>query len=120
MNRTLVVGEQHTALQTRRQEKHTQEFKQRMKHRNAIEGTQSELVRGHGARHARYRGLAKTKLQNSLLMASDVSERLRQEVAERAYHVCARGATSAPSPVNRPNSSACFTRARIAGAAAFC
>ena len=64
MNRTLVVGEHHTALQTRRQEQHTQEFKQRMKHRNAIEGTQSELVRGHGARHARYRGLAKTKLQN--------------------------------------------------------
>jgi hypothetical protein len=63
-HRTLVVGEHHTALQTRRQEQHTQEFKQRMKHRNAIEGTQSELVRGHGARHARYRGLAKTKLQN--------------------------------------------------------
>ena len=35
-----------------------------MKHRNAIEGTQSELVRAHGLRRARYRGLAKTKLQN--------------------------------------------------------
>ncbi len=63
-HRTLVVGEHHTALQTRRQEQRTQEFKQRMKHRNGIEGTQSELVRGHGLRHARYRGLAKTKLQN--------------------------------------------------------
>ena len=29
-----------------------------------IGGTQSELVRGHDVRHARYRGLAKTKLQN--------------------------------------------------------
>jgi len=35
-----------------------------MKHRNAIEGTQSELVRGHGLRRARYRGLIKVKLQN--------------------------------------------------------
>ena len=35
-----------------------------MKHRNGIEGTQSELVRGHGLRHARYRGLAKVRLQN--------------------------------------------------------
>jgi len=35
-----------------------------MKHRNGIEGTQSELVRAHGLRHARYRGLAKARLQN--------------------------------------------------------
>ena len=63
-HRTLVVGEHHTALQTRRQEQRTEPFKQRMKHRNAIEGTQSELVRGHDMRHARYRGLAKTQLQN--------------------------------------------------------
>jgi hypothetical protein len=35
-----------------------------MKHRNGIEGTQSELVRAHGIRRARYRGLAKARLQN--------------------------------------------------------
>jgi hypothetical protein len=35
-----------------------------------IKGTQSELVRGHGVRHARYRGLAKTKLQNYLAGAA--------------------------------------------------
>jgi len=63
-HRTLVVGEHHTALQARRQEQQTQAFKERMKHRNAIEGTQSELVRAHGLRRARYRGLAKAKLQN--------------------------------------------------------
>lgn len=63
-HRTLVVGEHHTALQARRQEQPTQAFKERMKHRNAIEGTQSELVRAHGLRRARYRGLAKAKLQN--------------------------------------------------------
>jgi IS5 family transposase len=33
---------------------------------SAIEGTQSELVRAHGLRRARYRGLAKARLQNYL------------------------------------------------------
>jgi len=41
-----------------------------MRHRNAIEGTQSELVRAHGLRHARYRGLAKAKLQNYFIAAA--------------------------------------------------
>jgi transposase len=51
--RTLVVGEHHTVLQARRTEQQTHAFKQRLKHRNGIEGTQSELVRGHGLRQAR-------------------------------------------------------------------
>jgi transposase len=56
-HRTLAVGEHHTILQGRRREQKTEPFKQRMKHRNAIEGTQSELVRAHGLRRARYRSL---------------------------------------------------------------
>jgi transposase len=63
-HRTLVVGEHHTILQERRREQQTPPFKERMKHRNAIEGTQSELVRAHGLRRARYWGLAKAQLQN--------------------------------------------------------
>jgi transposase len=63
-HRTLAVGEHHTVLQQRRREQQTDPFKQRMKHRNAIEGTQSELVRAHGLRRARYRGLPKARLQN--------------------------------------------------------
>jgi hypothetical protein len=69
-HRSLVVGEHHTALQARRQEQKTQSFKERMRHRNAIEGTQSELVRAHGLRRARYRGLAKVKLQNYFIGAA--------------------------------------------------
>jgi len=69
-HRTLVVGEHHTMLQARRQEQTTDAFKQRMRHRNAIEGTQSELVRAHGLRRARYRGLAKVKLQNYFIGAA--------------------------------------------------
>jgi hypothetical protein len=79
-HRTLVVGEHHTALQARRQEQETEAFKQRMKHRNAIEGTQSELVRGHGLRQAKYRGLAKVKLQNYFIGAAcNVKRWIRRE-----------------------------------------
>lgn len=63
-HRTLVVGEHYTALQARRVEQQSEAFGQEMKQRNAIEGTQSELVRAHGLRRARYRGLAKVRLQN--------------------------------------------------------
>jgi hypothetical protein len=69
-HRALVVSEQHTILQARRQEQRTPPFVQRMKHRNAIEGTQSELVRAHGLRRARYRGLAKARLQNYFIGAA--------------------------------------------------
>jgi hypothetical protein len=80
-HRTLVVGEHHSALQARRREQQTAEFKQRMKHRNAIEGTQSELVRGHGLRRARYRGLAKVKLQNYFIGAAcNVKRWIRREL----------------------------------------
>ncbi len=63
-HRTLVVGEHHTHLQARRQEQQSEAFLQQLKHRNAIEGTQSELVRAHELRRARYRGLHKVRLQN--------------------------------------------------------
>jgi hypothetical protein len=79
-HRTLVVGEHHTALQARRQEQKTLPFQQRMKHRNAIEGTQSELVRGHGLRRARSRGLGKVKLQNYFIAAAcNVKRWIRRE-----------------------------------------
>jgi len=69
-HRTIVVGQHHTALQARRQEQQGKEFKDKAKARNAIEGTQSELVRGHGLRRARYRGLRKVRLQNYLIGAA--------------------------------------------------
>ena len=69
-HRTVVVGQYHTHLQTRRQEQRTKEFKDKAKARNAIEGTQSEMVRAHGLRRARYRGLLKMRLQNYLIGAA--------------------------------------------------
>jgi hypothetical protein len=95
-HRTLVVGEHHTALQARRQEQQTEAFQQRMKHRNAIEGTQSELVRAHGLRRARYRGLAKVKLQNYFIGAAcNVKRWIRREAWPLRE---AAAVFSAPSP----------------------
>lgn len=99
-HRTLTVGEHHSFLQARRQEQQTEPFKQRMKHRNGIEGTQSELVRGHGLRRARYRGLAKVQLQNYFIAAAcNVKRWLRREAwkLRRAVSVGAAEVASAPA-----------------------
>jgi transposase len=69
-HRSLVVGEHHTELQTRRHEQKSEAFARRMQERNGIEGTQSEMVRAHGLRKARYRGKAKDDLQNQLIGAA--------------------------------------------------
>ena len=63
-HRTVTVTQYHDFLQARRQEQKTEAFEKEQQKRNAIEGTQSELVRGHGLRQARYRGQAKVRLQN--------------------------------------------------------
>ena len=100
-HRTLVVGEHHTALQARRQEQQTGAFKQRMKHRNAIEGTQSELVRAHGLRRARYRGLAKAKLQNYFIGAAcNVKRWIRREIWQLQHAVSAVATEAATAPTN--------------------
>jgi transposase len=69
-HRTLVVGEHFSALQARRKEQKTEAFGERMNERNAIEGTQSEMVRAHGQREARYRGKDKVDLQSQLIGAA--------------------------------------------------
>ena len=69
-HRTVVVGQFHSALQARRVEQQSEAFGEEIKQRNAIEGTQSELVRAHGLRRARYRGLAKVRLQNYFVGAA--------------------------------------------------
>jgi len=108
-HRTVVVGAHHTVLQARRQEQQTDAFKQRMKQRNAIEGTQSELVRGHGLRRARSRGLAKARLQNYFIGAAcNVKRWIRHEAwtlrqaasALAAQRVSAAMSAQAAAPVS--------------------
>lgn len=97
-HRTLGVGENHSVLQARRKEQKTGAFKARLKHRNAIEGTQSELVRAHGMRRARYRGLAKTKLQNYFIGAAcNVKRWLRRIVWQIQQELSAMPANVAPA-----------------------
>ncbi len=57
------LREAHEALQAARDRQTTEEFKQRYKMRAGIEGTLSRGVRSCGIRRSRYRGEAKTWLQ---------------------------------------------------------
>jgi transposase len=58
--------EYHIALQTARHRQTTAEFKAAYAARSGIEGTLSQSIRVGDVRHARYRGLGKTRLQNAL------------------------------------------------------
>lgn len=69
-HRTITVQEHHTLMQARRREQQKDTFKKEMEQRNGIEGTISELVRAHGMRRSRYRGEAKTRLQNFMIGAA--------------------------------------------------
>ena len=80
-HRTLSVSQNHSVLQDRRRQQKTEPFITRMHHRNAIEGTQSELVRAHGLRQARYRGLPKVRLQNYLIGAACNAKRWMARLA---------------------------------------
>jgi len=96
-HRTLVVGQYHSHLQARRQEQKTEAFKERSRKRNAIEGTQSELVRAHGLRRARYRGIDKVRLQNYFIGAACNAKRWIRRIAwqMRQAQIGARGAPEA-------------------------
>ena len=61
--RHLGINAHHDLIQARRQEADTEAFKQEMQIRAGIEGTVSEMVRGHGLRRSRYRGTRKNQLQ---------------------------------------------------------
>ena len=81
-HRTIVVGQYHDLLQQRRRHQQTEQFKERMQQRNAIEGTISELARAHGLRRSRYRGFAKVELQNLFIGTACNIKRWLRIVAE--------------------------------------
>ena len=74
--RHLGVSRHHVLLQTRRREAYTSVFQIEMHVRAGMEGTISELVRAHGARRARYRGLAKNQLQALFIATATNLKRL--------------------------------------------
>lgn len=100
-HRTLLVGEHHDLIQSRRQEQKTEAFQKDMRHRNAIEGTISELCRGYGLRHCRYRGIKKTQLQHSMIAAACTIKRwwrrMRWEQRETAKAITNQGIAAVPA-----------------------
>lgn len=69
-NMTLRPRADHEALQRRRREQQTPEFKQQYNRRAGVEGTISQAVRRTDFRHTRYIGKAKTHLQHVLSAAA--------------------------------------------------
>ena len=95
-HRTLLVSQDHDFLQDRRQEQKTEAFRGECRKRNALEGTQSELVRAHGLRHARYRGLTKVRLQNYMIGAAYNAKRWIRRLQWKAQQErCVPTATTA-------------------------
>jgi transposase len=68
--RILVVGLRHDLVQKRREQMREAEFSKSMHPRNGIEGTHSELVRGHGMRRTKYRGLSRVGLSHYFMGAA--------------------------------------------------
>jgi len=68
--RTLVVGLRHDLVEKRRKEMRQAGFSKSMHPRNGIEGTHSELVRGHGMRRTKYRGLSRVGLSHYFMGAA--------------------------------------------------
>jgi len=68
--RTLVVGLRHDLVEQRRREMKESGFSKSMHPRNGVEGTHSELVRGHGLRRTKYRGLSRVGLSHYFMGAA--------------------------------------------------
>ena len=68
--RTLVVGLRHDLVEQRRKEMREAGFSKSMHPRNGIEGTHSELVRGHAMRRTKYRGLSRVGLSHYFMGAA--------------------------------------------------
>jgi len=68
--RILVVGLRHDLVEQRRKEMKQAEFSRSMYPRNGIEGTHSELVRGHGLRRTKYRGFNRVSLSHYFMGAA--------------------------------------------------
>ena len=79
--RHLSLNQHHAVIQENRREAATEAFKQEMHTRGGIEGAISEIVRAHGARHSRYRGMAKNRLQALFTATATNLKRMARSVA---------------------------------------
>lgn len=84
--RQLRVGLRHDLIEKRRAEMRQPEFAKSMHPRNAVEGTHSELVRGHGLRRTKYRGFNRVRLSHYLMGAACNVKRYLNLVAFQMKH----------------------------------
>jgi transposase len=82
---TLLPQTQHMALQQARQRQTTEDFKTAYRTRAGVEGTLSQAVRVSDIRHARYRGLSKTHLQNIATAAALDLKRCIEWLLEKPF-----------------------------------
>jgi len=68
--RILVVGPRHDLVEKRRKQMREPNYSKSMHPRNGVEGTHSELVRGHGLRRTKYRGLSRVGLSHYFMGAA--------------------------------------------------
>jgi len=68
--RLLVLGLRHDLVEKRRRQMKEADFSKKMHPRNGIEGTLSELVRGHQLRRTKYRGMKRVRLSHYLMGAA--------------------------------------------------
>jgi len=87
--RMLVVGLRHDLVQTRREDMRAEGFSESMHPRNGIEGTHSELVRGHGLRRTKYRGSNRVALSHYLMGAACNVKRYLRRLAFEMIEVAA-------------------------------
>jgi transposase len=92
--RRLGVSRYHPLLQARRREADTLTFQREMHTRAGIEGTLSELVRAHGARRSRYRGLPKNQWQALFTATAANLKRLARTLASATSCVSLRSFSS--------------------------
>ena len=79
--RNLRLHRNYVLLKERREESKTESFKESMKRRPPVEGTISEMVRVHGLRRSRYRGILKTHLQSLMIGAAVNLKRLVKAIS---------------------------------------
>jgi hypothetical protein len=91
--RSLTLHPYRALLAQRRAEAQTEDFKNRLHLRAGIEGTLSELVRGHRLRWARYRGQAKLRLQTYFTAIAVNLKRVTRWWAQHPTATAAAGAT---------------------------
>lgn len=82
--RSLTLHPHRHLLAERRAQAKTEAFKKRLHPRAGSEGTISELVRAHGMRRARYRGVSKQRLQGYFTAAAVNLKRLARFLARQA------------------------------------